>query len=74
MQAPFPIAIDRSGHRFFGMAISEGAKMFDAKGEPAVIDDGFKRAAEMVVRLAHVRRDGEGAVGLGVGRDLSRRQ
>ena len=49
VKAPFPIAIDRSGHRFLGMAISEGAKMFDAKGEPAVIDDGFKTAASMVV-------------------------
>ncbi|AOO82358.1 ABC transporter substrate-binding protein [Bosea vaviloviae] len=48
VQAPFPIAMDRSGHRFFGLAISEGAKLFDAKGEPAVIDDGFKRAAQLV--------------------------
>lgn len=48
VQAPFPIAMDRSGHRFFGLAISEGAKVFDAKGEPAVVDDGFKRAAQMV--------------------------
>src|ERR1700676_578717 len=49
VQAAFPIAIDRSGHRFLGMAISEGAKIFDAMGEPAVIDDGFKRAVEKVV-------------------------
>lgn len=49
VKAPFPIAIDRSGHRFLGMAISEGARIFDAKGDPAVIDDGFKRAVEMVV-------------------------
>jgi alpha-1,4-digalacturonate transport system substrate-binding protein len=49
VQAPFPIAIDRSGHRFLGMAISEGAKLFDNKGDPAVIDDGFKRAVELVV-------------------------
>ncbi|MDP3408808.1 ABC transporter substrate-binding protein [Bosea sp. (in: a-proteobacteria)] len=48
VQAPFPIAMDRSGHRFFGLAVSEGAKVFDAKGEPAVIDDGFKRAAQRV--------------------------
>lgn len=48
VQAPFPIAIDRSGHRFLGMAISEGAKVFDAKGDPAIIDDGFKRAAQKV--------------------------
>jgi alpha-1,4-digalacturonate transport system substrate-binding protein len=49
VKAPFPIAIDRSGHRFLGMAISEGAKLFDAKGDPALIDDGFKRAVEKVV-------------------------
>lgn len=48
VQAPFPLAMDRSGHRFFSVAISEGAKVFDAKGEPAVIDDGFKRAAQLV--------------------------
>ena len=49
VKAPFPIAVDRSGHRFLGMAISEGAKLFDAKGDPALIDDGFKRAVEKVV-------------------------
>lgn len=49
VQAPFPLAMDRSGHRFFGLAISEGAKVFDAKGEPAVIDDGFKRGAQRVL-------------------------
>ncbi|MCP3468794.1 ABC transporter substrate-binding protein [Bradyrhizobium sp. CCGUVB1N3] len=48
VQAPFPIAFDRSGHRFFGMAISEGAAVFDGKGQPAVIDDGFKRAAKLI--------------------------
>ena len=48
VQAPFPIAFDRSGHRFFGMAISEGATVFDDKGHPAVIDDGFKRAAKLI--------------------------
>lgn len=48
VQAPFPIAFDRSGHRFFAFAISQGAKVFDAKGDPAVIDDGFKRAAQTI--------------------------
>jgi len=46
--APFPIAIDRSGHRFFGPALSEGAKVFDASGEPQLIDDGFKTMAKKV--------------------------
>ncbi|WP_460448030.1 ABC transporter substrate-binding protein [Alsobacter sp. SYSU BS001988] len=48
VKAPFPIAIDRSGHRFLGAAISSGAKIFDAKGEPAVIDDGFKAMSQKV--------------------------
>ncbi len=48
VKAPFPIAMDRSGHRFYGAAISSGAKVFDAKGEPAVIDDGFKAMAQRV--------------------------
>jgi alpha-1,4-digalacturonate transport system substrate-binding protein len=48
VQAPFPIAIDRSGHRFFSLAITQGAKVFDEKGEPAVVDEGFKKAAQLV--------------------------
>ncbi len=48
VQAPFPVAIDRSGHRFFSLAITQGAKVFDDKGEPAVIDEGFKRGAQLV--------------------------
>jgi alpha-1,4-digalacturonate transport system substrate-binding protein len=46
--APFPIAIDRSGHRAFGMVISEGGKVFDDKGEPAITDAGFKATAQML--------------------------
>lgn len=49
VKAPFPLAMDRSGHRFFSVAVAEGAKVFGDKGEPAVIDDGFKRAAQKVV-------------------------
>jgi alpha-1,4-digalacturonate transport system substrate-binding protein len=48
-QVPFPVAMDRSGHRFFSVAVAEGAKVFDEKGEPAIVDDGFKRAAQLVV-------------------------
>lgn len=44
--APFPIAIDRSGHRVFGPMISEGAAVFDDAGAPAVVDGGFKRMAK----------------------------
>ena len=44
-QVPFGMAFDRSGHRFAGTAISQGAKIFDAKGN-LVIDDGYKAMAK----------------------------
>ncbi len=47
-QTPAALAWDRSGHRFAGPAISYGAKIFDAKGEP-VIDDGYKTAVSKFV-------------------------
>ncbi len=49
LDIPIPIAMDRSGHRFAGPAISMGAKMFSAEGEPAVVDDGLKSMAELIV-------------------------
>ncbi len=43
--------MDRSGHRFAGLAISFGAKYFDANGKPtAVVDDGFKATTERMVK------------------------
>lgn len=48
VKAPIPLALDRSGHRFSGLAVSMGAKFFDPKGEVAIIDDGFKAAAQHV--------------------------
>jgi len=44
-EVPFAMAFDRSGHRFAGVAISQGAKIFDAKGN-LTIDDGFKATAK----------------------------
>ena len=44
-QVPYAMAFDRSGHRFAGTAISQGAKLFDAKGN-LVIDDGYKAMAK----------------------------
>lgn len=45
------MALDRTGHRFAGIAISMGAKYFDAQGNPsAVVDDGFKATAERIVQ------------------------
>jgi alpha-1,4-digalacturonate transport system substrate-binding protein len=41
-QTQFPMAMDRTGHRVAGPAISMGAKIFAADGTPALVDDGFK--------------------------------
>lgn len=48
-ETTFPMALDRSGHRLAGPAISMGAKLFDAEGKPAVVDDGFARMVAMFV-------------------------
>lgn len=45
----FAMAMDRSGHRFAGPAISMGAKYFDEEGNPAVVDEGFRQMAEKFV-------------------------
>lgn len=39
--AAIPVAIDRSGHRIAGGALSMGAKFFDGDA-PALVDDGLK--------------------------------
>jgi len=48
VQAPFPIALDRSGHRFYSLALSQGTKVLGVNGAPSVVDEGFKRAAQLV--------------------------
>lgn len=48
-QTPYPMALDRSGHRFAGPAISYGAALFDADGNPITVDDGFRSFAEQFV-------------------------
>ena len=55
LDIPIPLAFDRSGHRVSGPAIAMGAKYFDANGEPALIDDGFKAMAQ---RLYDWHQDG----------------
>jgi len=50
-QTPFPMALDRSGHRLAGPAISMGAKYFDANGELQVVDEGFREAVTKFVEL-----------------------
>jgi alpha-1,4-digalacturonate transport system substrate-binding protein len=44
---PFAMAMDRSGHRFAGPAISQGAKFFDQDGNPKIDDEGFRRMAQL---------------------------
>jgi alpha-1,4-digalacturonate transport system substrate-binding protein len=46
---PAAMAMDRSGHRFASLAISYGAQMIGDDGRP-VIDDGFRKAAELMVQ------------------------
>ncbi|MCA9998874.1 MAG: carbohydrate ABC transporter substrate-binding protein, partial [Anaerolineales bacterium] len=45
----FAMAMDRTGHRFAGPAISQGAKYFDANGNPAIADAGFQAMSQMLV-------------------------
>ncbi len=45
----FAMAMDRSGHRIAGPAISNGAKLFDEKGEPILVDAGFTGFVEKFV-------------------------
>ena len=50
LEIPFPMAMDRSGHRFAGPAISMGAKYFDDEGHPLIAgDEGFRAMAELFV-------------------------
>jgi alpha-1,4-digalacturonate transport system substrate-binding protein len=46
---PFPMAIDRSGHRVAGPAISYGAALFGPDGEPTLSDEGFAAFVEQFV-------------------------
>ena len=55
LDVPIPMAWDRSGHRVSGPAISMGAMMFDADGNPALVDDGLKA---MTQRLYDWHQDG----------------
>lgn len=48
-QTKFPMAMDRSGHRIAGPAISEGAKYLTPDGKPAVVDDGFRKTITQFV-------------------------
>jgi alpha-1,4-digalacturonate transport system substrate-binding protein len=45
----FPMAIDRSGHRVAGPAISYGAQLFDSEGKAILVDDGFTAFVQQFV-------------------------
>lgn len=49
LDVPYPMAMDRSGHRFAGPAISMGAAYFDEDGNPDVTDEGFRAMAEIFI-------------------------
>lgn len=46
---PYALAMDRTGHRFAGPAIGQGARFFDEDGHPVVTDEGFRRMAQLMV-------------------------
>lgn len=47
-QTPYAIAIDRTGHRFSGPALSMGATLFNAEGKWTIDSPGFRTFAELV--------------------------
>lgn len=48
---PFAMAMDRTGHRFAGPAISQGAAYFDAEGNPVIAgDEGFQAMSELLLQ------------------------
>ena len=48
-ETPYPMALDRSGHRLGGPVISFGAKLFGEDGKPILVDDGFTAFATKFV-------------------------
>lgn len=46
---PYAMAMDRTGHRFAGPAISQGAQLFDDEGRPSLDDEGFRRMAQLMM-------------------------
>ena len=52
---PFAMAMDRSGHRIAGPAISYGAKLFDADGNAMLVDQGFQ---DFVAQFVNWHEDG----------------
>lgn len=63
---PYAIAMDRTGHRFAGPAMSEGATYFDADGNITIDTSGFRTMAELLNQW-HVDGITPAEVWLGVG-------
>lgn len=63
-QTQFPMAMDRSGHRIAGPAISMCAQIFDASGTPALVDEGF---SNMIEKFVAWNQDGTMAIDVWVG-------
>lgn len=45
----FAMAMDRTGHRLAGPAISQGAQFFNDEGAPALDDEGFRTMAQLMI-------------------------
>ncbi|MCY3877934.1 MAG: extracellular solute-binding protein [Rhodobacteraceae bacterium] len=43
------LVMDRTAHRWAGPAFSYGAKFFDESGEPILVDEGFRKFAQVFV-------------------------
>ncbi|MDK3160743.1 extracellular solute-binding protein [Kamptonema cortianum] len=47
---PYAVAIDRTGHRFWGFSIPYGANYYDEDGNFLIDTEGFRAAAEELIR------------------------
>jgi alpha-1,4-digalacturonate transport system substrate-binding protein len=48
-ETPYAIAIDRSGHRFWGPSLSNGATYYNEDGSITIDTPGFRQTAEMIL-------------------------
>src|SRR5690606_18201084 len=46
---PHAMVMDRTGHRLAGPAISMGAQVFDAEGNPAIDDEGMRAMMQLMI-------------------------
>lgn len=46
---PYAMVMDRTGHRFAGPAVSQGALFFDADGNPALDDEGMRSMLQLMI-------------------------